>query len=111
MLIDFCIHNKTNFYDEFFKAENLKFLHDKEGNLSSNGVDFINTLAYPSPLLVHLDKGFPKVTKATFDTLEFLPELFEYNLYYDEFEEEKYTYGKWFVFPIKGILSPCNDWF
>ena len=32
-------------------------------------------------------------------------------LYYDEIREEKYTYGEWFVFPIKGVLSPCNGWF
>ena len=111
MLIDFCINNKTNLYDLFFEADNLKFLHDKEGNLSSDGVDFINTLAYPSPVLSQMDKGFPKITKATFNTVEPTLEIFEDNLYYDEFEEEKYTYGKWFVFPIKGVLSPCNDWF
>ena len=49
MLIEFCIHNKANLYTVFFEAENLKFLHDKEGNLSTSGVKFINTLAYKSP--------------------------------------------------------------
>ena len=32
------------------------------------------------------------------------------NLGYDEISEEKYSKGKWYVFPIKGVLSPCNDW-
>ena len=111
MLIEFCINNKANLYKVFFEAENLKFLHDKEGNLSANGVKFINTLAYKSAQLENMDKGFPKISKTTMNTIE--PELDSFNdkLYYDEFEEEKYTYGSWFVFPIRGVLSPCNDWF
>ena len=36
--------------------------------------------------------------------------MIEENLCYDETSEEKYSYGKWYAFPIKGILSPCNDW-
>ena len=37
-------------------------------------------------------------------------ETIEEKLFYDD-TEEKYSYGKWYVFPVKGILSPCNDWF
>ena len=36
--------------------------------------------------------------------------MIEENLGYDEIYEEKYSYGKWYAFPIKGILSPSNDW-
>ena len=36
--------------------------------------------------------------------------MIEENLGYDEISEEKFSYGKWYVSPIKGILSPCNDW-
>ena len=54
----------------YLKAEDLKYLHDKEGNLSSNGVEFINTLAQPSPLLASIDKGFPKITKMICSTLQ-----------------------------------------
>ena len=49
MLINFCINNKENLYDAYFKAENLQYLHDKEGKLSPNGVKLINKLATPSP--------------------------------------------------------------
>ena len=76
MLIEFCINNKNNLYNVFFYADNLKFLHDKEGNLNSNGVEFINKLAYPSPVLSNIDKGFPKITKATFNTIEPSTETF-----------------------------------
>ena len=37
--------------------------------------------------------------------------MLEEKLFFDEFEEEKYVHGKWLVFPVKGVLSPCNDWF
>lgn len=58
-----------------------------------------------------MDKGFPKISKTTMSSIE--PKLDNFNdkMYYDEFEEEKYTYGNWYVFPIKGIISPYNDWF
>ena len=36
--------------------------------------------------------------------------MIEENLGYDEISEEKYSKGKWYAIPIKGILSPCNDW-
>ena len=36
--------------------------------------------------------------------------MIDENLGYDEISEEKYSEGKWYAFPIKGILSPCNDW-
>ena len=51
------------------------------------------------------------MTKMICSSLQPEKEMFEDTLFYDEFEEEKYIYGKWFVFPIKGVLSPCNDWF
>ena len=47
-----------------------------------------------------------------FNTTEPTVSLLEDHLYYDDEEEEgKYCDGKWFVFPVKGIISPCNDWF
>ena len=36
--------------------------------------------------------------------------MLEDRLYYDDLSEENYSYGKWVVFSVKGILSPCNDW-
>ena len=36
--------------------------------------------------------------------------MIEENLGYDEISEKEYSYGKWYAIPIKGILSPCNDW-
>ena len=94
MLIKFCIYNKANLLNVFFEAENLKFLHDKDGNLSSNGVEFINTLAYQSPELNSMDKGFPKIRKTTMNSIEPTLENFDDKMYFDEFEEEKYIYGK-----------------
>ena len=55
--------------------------------------------------------GFPIYTKVMFNSIYATPTLMNYKLYYDEFKEEKYSYGEWFVFPVPGILSPCNDWF
>ena len=49
------------------------------------------------------------MTKTTFNTVEPTISMFENRMYYDELED-KYSSGKWYVFPIKGILSPCNDW-
>ena len=71
----------------------------------------MNTLAFPSPQLSDLDKGFQKISKAIFTTTSPTQESFENNLYYDEYEDERYTYGNWYLFPIKGAISPCNDWF
>ena len=34
-----------------------------------------------------------------------------FDLFYDEFKEEKSSYEKWLVFSIKGVLSAYNDWF
>ena len=44
-----------------------------------------------------------------FDTTEPTISLFEDCLYYDD--EGQYCNGKWCIFPVKGIISPCNDWF
>lgn len=46
-----------------------------------------------------------------FNTTEPTVSMLEDRLYYDECSDEKYSYGKWHVFPVKGILSPANDWF
>lgn len=37
--------------------------------------------------------------------------MFEDCFYYDDLSDEKFSYGKWYVVPIKGIISPCNDWY
>jgi len=46
-----------------------------------------------------------------FKTIDATPTMMEEKLFYDEVNEEKYSYGKWYLFPIKGILSPTNNWF
>ena len=37
--------------------------------------------------------------------------MLEDRLYYDDLSEENYSYGKWLGLSVKGILSPCNDWY
>ena len=46
-----------------------------------------------------------------FDTTEPTISLLEDCLYYDDGLEGQYSNGKWCIFPVKGIISPCNDWF
>ena len=68
-----------------------------------------NKLAIESEKLKDLEKGFPTITKVALNYYDASVELLEEAVYYDE--DESYTYGKWFMIPIKGILSPCNNWF
>jgi len=56
-------------------------------------------------------KGFPIVTKTLFKTIDATATMMEEKLFYDEVNEDRYSYGKWYLFPIKGILSPTNNWF
>ena len=44
-----------------------------------------------------------------FNTMDVTPSMIDEQLYFDEFDEEKYSLGKWFAFPVKGILSPSNN--
>ena len=44
-----------------------------------------------------------------FNTLDATISMVDEKLYFNELEEEKYSYGKWVVFPVKGILAPSND--
>ena len=68
MLIKFCLNNQKNLYDVFLESKDLKYLHDKEGDLSSNAVELINTLSYSPSKLSKLNKGFPKITKTILNT-------------------------------------------
>ena len=42
-----------------------------------------------------------------FNTIDANISMVNEELYFDE--GDKYSYGKWYVFTVKGILAPSND--
>ena len=78
--------------------------------MNLNALKLIKELEFKPQSLETYDKGFKAQTKVTFNTTQPTRSMLEDRLYYDDLLEENYSYGKWVVFSVKGILSPCNDW-
>ena len=78
--------------------------------MSVNALKLIKELEFEPKSLETYNKGFKAVTKITFNTTQPTRSMLEDRLYYDDLSEENYSYGKWVVFSVKGIISPCNDW-
>ena len=78
--------------------------------MSADALKLIKELQFEPQSLKTYDKGFKAVTKITFNTTQPTRSMLENRLYYDDLSEENYSYGKWIVFSVKGIISPCNDW-
>ena len=78
--------------------------------MSADALKLIKELQFEPQSLKGYDKGFKAETKITFNTTQPTRSMLEDRLYYDDLLEENYSYGKWIVFSVKGILSPCNNW-
>ena len=79
--------------------------------MSSNAIELINNLPFEPSEIAHMKLGFSSNNKNNF--------LIQYKLTQKwlrkisammKFQKKIYSYGKWHAIPIKGILSPCNDW-